>query len=248
MRLPGAARGPPPRALPGARARVLPGARARVLPGAPCSRRLPACAAEGHPRDGRARGVAPAAAPADPHLCFGRRSRSGQGGLINCSIASRCRWARRDVRGVEGARLESVCRGDPPTVGSNPTLSAIPQFRIRSRAHARLLPRLDGTSGGASGIQALRRSRGFGLESLQFWAAKFRIRSIWRRAWDSGASPLARLRARIPAVFRAPNSAFARGRAWAAILRATSRSSRRPAATWTRPRRRRTRKPLPASR
>ena len=26
---------------------------------------------------------------------------------------------------AEGARLESVCRGDPPTVGSNPTLSAI---------------------------------------------------------------------------------------------------------------------------
>ena len=26
---------------------------------------------------------------------------------------------------VEGARLESVCRGNPPTVGSNPTLSAI---------------------------------------------------------------------------------------------------------------------------
>jgi integrase len=32
---------------------------------------------------------------------------------------------RRDVRVVEGARLESVCRGNP-TVGSNPTLSAIP--------------------------------------------------------------------------------------------------------------------------
>jgi hypothetical protein len=31
---------------------------------------------------------------------------------------------RRDVRVVEGARLESVCRGNP-TVGSNPTLSAI---------------------------------------------------------------------------------------------------------------------------
>ncbi len=31
--------------------------------------------------------------------------------------------ARRDVRVVEGARLESVCRGNP-TVGSNPTLSA----------------------------------------------------------------------------------------------------------------------------
>jgi hypothetical protein len=30
---------------------------------------------------------------------------------------------RRDVRVVEGARLESVCRGDS-TVGSNPTLSA----------------------------------------------------------------------------------------------------------------------------
>ena len=30
---------------------------------------------------------------------------------------------RRDVRVVEGARLESVCRGNS-TVGSNPTLSA----------------------------------------------------------------------------------------------------------------------------
>ena len=32
--------------------------------------------------------------------------------------------SRRDVRVVEGARLESVCRGNS-TVGSNPTLSAI---------------------------------------------------------------------------------------------------------------------------
>jgi hypothetical protein len=32
---------------------------------------------------------------------------------------------RRDVRVVEGARLESVCRGNS-TVGSNPTLSAKP--------------------------------------------------------------------------------------------------------------------------
>ena len=32
---------------------------------------------------------------------------------------------RRDVRVVEGARLESVCRGNS-TVGSNPTLSARP--------------------------------------------------------------------------------------------------------------------------
>ena len=35
---------------------------------------------------------------------------------------------RRDVRVVEGARLESVCRGNS-TVGSNPTLSA----NLRSR-------------------------------------------------------------------------------------------------------------------
>ena len=34
---------------------------------------------------------------------------------------------RRDVRVVEGARLESVCRGNS-TVGSNPTLSANPQY------------------------------------------------------------------------------------------------------------------------
>ena len=33
------------------------------------------------------------------------------------------RVERRDVRVVEGARLESVCRGNS-TVGSNPTLSA----------------------------------------------------------------------------------------------------------------------------
>jgi hypothetical protein len=32
-------------------------------------------------------------------------------------------FSRRDVRVVEGARLESVCRGNS-TVGSNPTLSA----------------------------------------------------------------------------------------------------------------------------
>jgi hypothetical protein len=32
--------------------------------------------------------------------------------------------SRRGVRAVEGARLESVCWGNP-TVGSNPTLSAI---------------------------------------------------------------------------------------------------------------------------
>jgi len=34
---------------------------------------------------------------------------------------------RRDVRVVEGARLESVCRGNS-TVGSNPTLSAINNY------------------------------------------------------------------------------------------------------------------------
>ena len=37
--------------------------------------------------------------------------------------------ARRDVRVVEGARLESVCRGNS-TVGSNPTLSATPRFHV----------------------------------------------------------------------------------------------------------------------
>ena len=31
---------------------------------------------------------------------------------------------RRDVRGAEGARLESVCLVNSETVGSNPTLSA----------------------------------------------------------------------------------------------------------------------------
>ena len=67
---------------------------------------------------------------------------------------------RRDVRGVEGARLESVCRGNPPTVGSNPTLSA------KSSHSLRLC--------GARGIQALRRCGGFGLESRQPpWAFGF---------------------------------------------------------------------------
>src|SRR5262249_31843396 len=37
---------------------------------------------------------------------------------------------RRDVRVVEGARLESVCRGNS-TVGSNPTLS-VPSFSANS--------------------------------------------------------------------------------------------------------------------
>ncbi len=37
-------------------------------------------------------------------------------------------FERRDVRVVEGARLESVCRGNS-TVGSNPTLSAIPSLQ-----------------------------------------------------------------------------------------------------------------------
>ena len=54
---------------------------------------------------------------------------------------------RRDVRVVEGARLESVCRGNP-TVGSNPTLSAnsfAPLSHWLSsglQATARLSPRL----------------------------------------------------------------------------------------------------------
>ena len=37
---------------------------------------------------------------------------------------------RRDVRVVEGARLESVCRGSS-TVGSNPTLSASPFLHLQ---------------------------------------------------------------------------------------------------------------------
>ena len=108
--------------------------------------------------------------------------------------------------------MESVCRGNPPTVGSNPTLSA------KSSHSLRLC--------GARGIQALRRCGGFGLESRQPpWAfgcdcaARVGFRhsaavaasgsnpgnhpghsaSIVRRAWDSGTPPLWRLRARIPA-------------------------------------------------
>ena len=46
--------------------------------------------------------------------------------------------ARRDGRVAEGARLESVCRGNS-TVGSNPTLSATPRCARR---------------GGGSGVQA----------------------------------------------------------------------------------------------
>src|SRR6266545_7566784 len=48
---------------------------------------------------------------------------------------------RRDVRVVEGARLESVCRGNS-TVGSNPTLSAIrASARNRStRAYGGMAP------------------------------------------------------------------------------------------------------------
>jgi hypothetical protein len=42
---------------------------------------------------------------------------------------------RRDVRVVEGARLESVCRGNS-TVGSNPTLSAKPSCLARGSKHA----------------------------------------------------------------------------------------------------------------
>ena len=42
-------------------------------------------------------------------------------------------FERRDVRVVEGARLESVCRGNS-TVGSNPTLSA--NFLFHSRGPA----------------------------------------------------------------------------------------------------------------
>ena len=48
--------------------------------------------------------------------------------MINCgpdrsSVSRPGPNLRRDVRAVEGARLESVCRGNS-TVGSNPTLSA----------------------------------------------------------------------------------------------------------------------------
>ena len=45
---------------------------------------------------------------------------------------------RRDVRVVEGARLESVCRGNS-TVGSNPTLSATQSRRC---SHSGIAPGL----------------------------------------------------------------------------------------------------------
>jgi hypothetical protein len=45
---------------------------------------------------------------------------------------------RRDVRVVEGARLESVCRGNS-TVGSNPTLSdSLTSFGLRLEWSSRL--------------------------------------------------------------------------------------------------------------
>ena len=50
---------------------------------------------------------------------------------------------RRDVRVVEGARLESVCRGNS-TVGSNPTLSAIRKLlSLNNLSCNNLLPRVD---------------------------------------------------------------------------------------------------------
>ena len=52
--------------------------------------------------------------------------RQGEGGWLRYTVPNRSRFVspkRRDVRVVEGARLESVCRGNS-TVGSNPTLSA----------------------------------------------------------------------------------------------------------------------------
>ena len=45
---------------------------------------------------------------------------------------------RRDVRVVEGARLESVCRGNS-TVGSNPTLSAkLRSARVADQGRSRI--------------------------------------------------------------------------------------------------------------
>ena len=46
--------------------------------------------------------------------------------------------ARRDVRVVEGARLESVCRGNS-TEGSNPSLSANSAFSAKSLMFSRML-------------------------------------------------------------------------------------------------------------
>ena len=58
---------------------------------------------------------------------LGTRSRRA---IISCLTARKSLiLKRRDVRVVEGARLESVCRGNS-TVGSNPTLSAILLFAV----------------------------------------------------------------------------------------------------------------------
>ena len=57
--------------------------------------------------------------------------RATLGGLTQFAVFAFLRFRKwwilkgRDVRVVEGARLESVCRGNS-TVGSNPTLSASP--------------------------------------------------------------------------------------------------------------------------
>ena len=49
------------------------------------------------------------------------------------------RKTRRDVRVVEGARLESVCRGNS-TVGSNPSLSANPLAALGIQARVVFRP------------------------------------------------------------------------------------------------------------
>ena len=49
---------------------------------------------------------------------------------------------------VEGARLESVCRGDPPTEGSNPSLSATKSCRCSHFGIARGLPPISSLDSG----------------------------------------------------------------------------------------------------
>jgi hypothetical protein len=59
---------------------------------------------------------------------------------------------RRDVRVVEGARLESVCRGNS-TVGSNPTLSASYFLRFYSAFSQNIKEHDSRTHGGFNALK-----------------------------------------------------------------------------------------------
>ena len=143
-------------------------------------------------------------------------------GCYTVSSHSASAGRRRDVRVVEGARLESVCRGDPPTVGSNPTLSATSRFRwsVAERVGFRHCAALaaPGTNPNAGGLQALRGAAGAAsgtnprTSSPLLAFARTCLESVGFR---HSAAPLAPLRARIPTrvVFRRSAALLARLRA-----------------------------------